>query len=100
MACEAVWAEVATAYAADADVANDLRALGLRFLPMSEAAALRAAQAWAGYRQAGGPRRRIAADFLIGGHAACQADRLLTRDDGFHRRCFAGLRVERPHAGV
>lgn len=100
VACEAVWVEVATAYAPDADVADDLRVLGLRFLPMSEDAALRAAHAWAAYRRAGGARRRIAADFLIGGHAVCQADRLLTRDDGFHRKHFTGLQVEIPRAGT
>lgn len=43
VACEAVCAKVATAYGPDADVADDLRALGLSFLPMNEAAALRAA---------------------------------------------------------
>jgi predicted nucleic acid-binding protein len=96
VACEAVWAEVATAYAPAVDVADDLRVLGLRFLPMNEDAALRAAHAWADYRRAGGTRRRIAADFLIGGHATCQADRLLTRDEGFHRKHFTGLRVEIP----
>ena len=98
--CEAVWAEVATAYAPDSDVADDLRALCLRYLHMSEDAALRAAQAWAAYRRAGGARRRIAADFLIGGHAACQADRLLTRDEGFHRKLFTGLQVESPETGA
>lgn len=96
VACAVVWAEVATAYAPAEDVAEDLRTLGLRFTPMSEEAALHAAQAWARYRSAGGGRSRIAADFLIGAHAACQADRLLTRDDGFHRTHFTGLRVEVP----
>lgn len=96
VACDVVWAEVATAYAPDQDVADDLKTLGLRFEPMSEQAALRAAHTWAAYRNSGGTRRRIAADFLIGAHAAVQADRLLTRDDGFHRGHFAGLSVLAP----
>jgi len=96
VACDVVWAEVATAYAPDQDVADDLRMLGLRFEPMTEPAALRAAHTWAEYRRSGGTRRRIAADFLIGAHALLQADRLLTRDDGFHRGHFAGLVVLAP----
>jgi len=38
----------------------------------------------------------VAADFLIGAHALRQADRLLTRDHGFYRTCFNGLRVLDP----
>ena len=45
------------------------------------------------YRQAGGKRQRILADFLIGSHAFHEADQLLTRDRGFYRRYFSGLMI-------
>lgn len=96
IACDVVWAEVLTAYQPPQAVLEDLAAFGLRFDAMREAAALVAAEVWARYRSAGGKRIRIAADFLIGAHATCQADRLLTRDAGFHREHFAALRVETP----
>ncbi len=74
--------------------------LPVSFSPMTEEAAIKAAEAWRRYRAGGGPRDRIAADFLIGAHALVAADRLLTRDCGFYRRYFTALRVLDPTAGV
>jgi len=41
----------------------------------------------------------VIADFLIGTHAAAEADRLLTRDLGFYRSHFAGLTIVNPGVG-
>ncbi len=92
VACEVVWAEVATAYEEKmSDLLSALTQAGIRFMPMNEAAALKSAQCWRAYRRKGGKKGRIAADFLIGGHALVQCDRLLTRDKSFYRDYFEPL---------
>ncbi len=99
VASEVVWAETATVFGDAGGFRDAMRKLPASFLPMTEQAAIKAAQAWRRYRAGGGPRDRIAADFLIGAHALAAADRLLTRDRGFYRRYFAGRRVIDPTAG-
>lgn len=97
VACDVVWAEVATAYGEDQDnLADALRTMRIGFSAMSYEAAMSAARSWHGYRRRGGGRDRIAADFLIGGHAAAQTERLLTRDLGFYKNYFSGLAVVSP----
>ncbi|MGO9267166.1 MAG: type II toxin-antitoxin system VapC family toxin [Candidatus Binataceae bacterium] len=98
VASEVVWAETATVFGEIERFRDAMHKLATSFLPMTDDAAIKAAQAWRRYRTAGGPRDRIVADFLIGAHALVAADRLLTRDRGFYRRYFAGLRIIDPTA--
>jgi predicted nucleic acid-binding protein len=98
VACEAVWAETATAFMESEKFRRAMSDLAVAFEPISEEAAITAAEAWRRYRARGGRRTRIASDFLIGAHALKAADRLLTRDRGFYRRYFVGLQVLDPSA--
>lgn len=98
VACEAVWSEVTSAFD-DADTARAaLETLGVAYVPLDERAAALAGETFRAYRARGGKRVRVVADFLIGAHAVVHADRLLTRDRGFHGVYFASLRVVDPSA--
>jgi predicted nucleic acid-binding protein len=96
IACEVVWAETG-AWFPDAKAAERaLSKLRVDYSPLDSADALAAGRAWQRYRKAGGTRERVIADFLVAAHAAAKADRLLTRDRGFYRSHFRGLRVLDP----
>lgn len=97
VACDVVWAEVAVVYVDELQTLEEiLNNMGIGFSPINQEAALMASKYWAEYLKQRKRKRRIAADFLIGGHAVIQCDRLLTRDKGFYGKYFSGLTVVTP----
>ncbi len=96
IACEVVWAEVASFFPSPDAARDTLDRLGVAYSPIELKTALAASRAWKVYRNRGGQRDRVVADFLIGAHALSQAERLLTRDRGFYRTYFGRLRVLDP----
>ncbi|MBB4661239.1 PIN domain-containing protein [Conexibacter arvalis] len=96
VACDVVWAETAAFFPDARRAATALDRLGVRFSALDEEASLAAARAWRAYRRRGGRRARVIGDFLVGGHASIHADQLLTRDRGFSRTHFRGLRLLDP----
>lgn len=96
--CDAVAAEVQTLLDTRETVMDSLKEFGLRYDPVQEAAAVRAGHMQRRYRDRGGARQRVVADFLIGAHALLQCQALITRDDGFFRDYFKGLRLIVPQA--
>ena len=71
----------------------------IRVQALTREAHFLASRAWRTYRQQGGGRTRILADFLIGAHAQKQATRLVSRDRGFYRKLFPSLNLHDPAAG-
>jgi predicted nucleic acid-binding protein len=96
--CDAVVAEVQTMLDTRETAMDTLNALGIRYLATTEAAAVRAGHMQRRYRDNGGRRERVVADFLIGAHALMQCNALITRDAGFFREYFKGLKVIVPKA--
>ncbi|MGH8901101.1 MAG: type II toxin-antitoxin system VapC family toxin [Egibacteraceae bacterium] len=96
VACAVVWAEVAGFFPSPPAAGDAMDTLGVGYSAMQRDAALAAARSWNAYRQQGGSRQRMVADFLIGAHALRHADQLLTRDRGFYRAYFSDLKILEP----
>jgi len=103
--CDVVVAEVVCGLGYGAELFDTLEDAGIGFSAIESRAAVRAGEMqrrWKERRkaeglQAGTPTRAVP-DFLIGAHALLQCTALITRDAGFFRDYFKGLKVIVPQA--
>ena len=91
LVCDVVYAELVPAFGDRTSLDKALREINATVSPIDTAIAYEAGLRWARYRQAGGSRERIIADFLIGAHAIANVDTFLTRDRGFYATYFPEL---------
>ena len=96
--CDVALAEVCSALRDGSEALSVLEEMSIRFNALEAKSALRAGEMQRRYRQRGGTRSRAVPDFLIGAHALLQCDGLITRDDGFYRDYFKGLKLIVPAA--
>ena len=99
VACEVVISEIVAGLGHGSQVLEAIEEVGIRFSAIEVAAAVRAGEMQRRYkerlkaqsRQPVSPR--TVPDFLIGAHALMQCKGLITRDEGFFRDYFKGLKV-------
>lgn len=106
--CDVVLTEVTAGLGHGSEVMEALEEMGLAFSPIDQRAAIRAGEMQRKYKQrlrdksaeAGSTplSPRTIPDFLVGAHAMLQCDGLISRDQGFFRDYFKGLRVIVPSA--
>jgi predicted nucleic acid-binding protein len=97
--CDVVISEVVAGLGFGAEIVDTLEEAGIRFSAIEARSAIRAGEMQRRYKQrmkAEGRAPvspRTVPDFLIGAHALLQCSGLISRDAGFFRDYFKGLKV-------
>jgi hypothetical protein len=91
-----VYAEFAINFVSAAECDTALEPFKLTIADIPKAAAFSAAQAFKGYRLAGGARTNVLPDFFIGAHAESLGASLITRDTRRYRTSFPRLMLLAP----
>jgi predicted nucleic acid-binding protein len=97
--CDVVLGEVTAGLGHGSEVADVIEEMGLHYSAVEQRAAVRAGEMQRRYNQrieAAGKRpaaARTVPDFLVGAHAMLQCTGLITRDAGFFRDYFKGLKI-------
>ena len=102
--CAVVLSEVTAGLGHGSEVADVIEEMGLHYSAVEQRSAVRAGEMQRKYNQrigATGTRpafARTVPDFLVGAHAMLQCTGLITRDAGFFRDYFKGLKIIVPQA--
>ena len=103
--CDVVVSEITAGLGHGAEIMDVVEDMGMRYLPVEQRAAVRAGEMQRRYaerQRAEGrehdPSPRTVPDFIVGAHALLQCSALITRDAGFFRDYFKGLKVIVPKA--
>ncbi|MEO7338624.1 MAG: type II toxin-antitoxin system VapC family toxin [Caldimonas sp.] len=97
--CDVVISEITAGLGHGAEIMDVVEEMGMRYLPVDQRAAVRAGEMQRRYsqrmqaREQDGLKPRTVPDFIVGAHALLQCDALITRDAGFFRDYFKGLKV-------
>lgn len=91
--CPVVYAELSFAFTSQESIDSALAQLNIKISPFSTKSLYRSGQIMKKYKSKGGHRERVVPDFMIGAHAIEHAEALLTRDRGFYRDYFKGLKI-------
>lgn len=83
-----VYAELAAGFVSQAQLDDEIAAMRLKIAPMSKAALFLAGQTFRRYREGGGTRPNVLADFFIGAQASAEGWPILTRDKRRYRAYF------------
>ena len=102
--CSVVVSEITAGLGHGAEIMDVVEEMGMSYLPVERRAAIRAGEMQRRYKQrlrTSGARvavQRTVPDFIVGAHALLQCSALITRDAGFFRDYFKGLKVIVPAA--
>ena len=97
--CDVVVSEITAGLGHGADIMDVVEEMGMGYSPVERRAAIRAGEMQRRYKErrrtAGqvGPLPRTVPDFVVGAHALLQCSALITRDAGFFRDYFKGLKL-------
>jgi predicted nucleic acid-binding protein len=97
--CDIVVSEITAGLGHGAEIMDVVEEMGVRFVPVDQRAAVRAGEMQRRYaermRAKGdtGAAPRTVPDFIVGAHALLQCSALITRDAGFFRDYFKGLKL-------